>query len=153
MGMELHGLNPKNHSGKIYRSSIWIWHPMWNYFELNHKGLIKNIDGHSNDGDTINEDLCVTLHNAILNDMSNNKIQKYLQEYDNFVNSLPETICEYCFGFGYERNNILAQSQNVCFRCRGTGKSKMFITNYKTYLHDFYMLATFLNNCGGCKIL
>jgi hypothetical protein len=153
MGMELHGLSPKNHNGKIYRSSIWIWHPMWNYIEINHPHLVKKLNGHSNSGEILEEEKSQQLSQIIFDDLGNNKITEYLKEYDDFMNSLPEVTCEYCLGYGFERQNILFQSSEVCFRCRGTGRSKMFITNYKAYTHDFYMLAIFCSNSGGFKIL
>lgn len=153
MGLELHGLNPKNHSGKIYRSSIWIWHPMWNYFEINYPEIVNNLDGHSNSNKTLQQDESEKLSSIILSDIQNGKVSEYLKEYDLFIDSLPEVRCEYCLGFGFERKHIMFQLEDVCFRCRGTGVSKMFITNYRAYVHDFYMLSVFLNNCGGFKIL
>lgn len=153
MGIELHGLSPKNHNGKIYRSSIWIWHPMWNYLEINYLDLVKNLNGHSNSGQILNEENCKLLSETIFNDLGNNKISEYLKQYDNFMDSLPEVTCEYCLGYGFERQNILFQLNDICFRCKGSGRSKMFITNYRAYIHDFYMLAMFISNSGGFKIL
>lgn len=154
MGMNLYGNNPSSHVGKIYRSSIWIWHPMWNYFEINYPEVAKDLgNGHANDGDELDNAKSIELANIIINDLSNGKINEYLQNFENFLNSLPETICEYCLGFGKERVFVLQQTEENCFRCNGSGKSKMMITNYRAYTHDFYKLADFLRSCGGFKIL
>ena len=80
MGIELHGLNPKNHFGKIHRNSIWIWHPMWNYLELNYKDTIKEINGHANNGDIVTKEISNILSEIILNDCNNQKINKFCLE-------------------------------------------------------------------------
>lgn len=154
MGMNLYGLNPSAHTGKIYRLSIWLWHPLWNYVEMEHSDLANKLgNGHANDGDILNESDTKELESKLLEDLNNGKIEKYVNNFNIFLDSLPEVRCEYCLGFGKERQFILNITEENCFRCHGSGVSKMFITNYKADIYDFHKFIEFLKYCGGFKIL
>jgi hypothetical protein len=154
MGMNLYGLAPKDHIGKIYRLSIWLWHPLWNYVEKEYPDIAAKVgNGHANNGDLVSEDIAKEILDMLSEDMFNGKIADYITNFNNFLNSLPEVTCEYCLGFGKEIEFILNITEVNCFRCSGSGISKMFITNYKADMHDFYRFKDFLENCGGFKIL
>lgn len=152
--MNLYGLEPQDHVGKIYRLSIWLWHPLWNYIEKEYPEVADMVgNGHANNGDIVSKENAKKIFDLITKDLANEKIIKYINEFNSFLESLPEVTCEYCLGFGKEREYILNITNEDCFRCNGSGKSKMFITNYKADLYDFYKFKEFLENCGGFKIL
>ena len=84
--MDVYGTNPKNVFGKIFRRNIWIWHPLWDFFENEYSevvGIVKY--GHSNDGDGLNNEDAIRLSNLISNDLLNDKIVLFLKNQHNNI--------------------------------------------------------------------
>ena len=75
MGMDVYGIDPINAFGKIFRRNIWSWHPLWNYIQNEYPEIASKVKyGHSNDGDGLNREDSILLHDLILKDLSNSKI-------------------------------------------------------------------------------
>jgi hypothetical protein len=52
MGMDVHGLKPKNPKGEYFRNNCWWWRPLWTYSQQVCPKITSKVKyGQSNDGD------------------------------------------------------------------------------------------------------
>lgn len=151
--MSLVGLNPKNELGKSVRFSVWSWHPIWEYVEINYPDISNSIpNGHMNDGFVLSPDNGNRLAKLLENDLTNGKIENYIKELNNLLDTLPETLCHFCLGSGYKRKGLMSVTDDLCTICNGRKISKPMAYQYKTEIAMFFKFYIFVNNSNGFAI-
>lgn len=155
MGMDVYGIDPKNEQGEYFRANVWYWHPLWGYIEDVHPNIAKKVsDAHSNSGDGLNARDALALSKILKKDIEKGITQKYIEDYQAYMEALPLQDCKYCDENG---NRSWPQEDGqekieVCNSCKGTKKVKDFATWYHMSLDLIKEFQQFLENCGGFRI-
>ena len=137
----------------VFNRNAWIWHPLWEYVESRYPGIARTVKyGHSNDGDGLTAELSKELGVAIEEDLESGAAQKYVEEFNAFLESLDDITCPRCLGFGLNRVGILKTGSSTCIKCRGAGKARPPVCSYWMREADLQSFSEFLMNCGGFKI-
>jgi hypothetical protein len=153
MAFSLIAENPEQRELSIFNRSAWIWHPLWEYVETKYPEIADAVKyGHSNDGDGLSGENSKKLGLLIKSDVESGVARKYVEEFNAFLDSLEDTTCPRCFGFGLNRIGILKAGSSQCIKCSGTGKARPPVCSYWMRESDLDSFAEFLINCGGFKI-
>ena len=160
MGMDVYGVKPKNEKGEYFRNNVWWWRPLWDYCLDFHPSVADKVkDGHSNSGDGLNAGDSKKLAAFIKKDLDSGKAQKYAQEREEELNSLPDVPCEYCETTGsrtwqpHEGPNDTDTVQiKTCNSCKGKGSVRPWPTQYPFSVENLAQFQEFLDNCGGFSI-
>lgn len=172
MGMDVFGRKPTSERGEYFRSNVWYWHPLWGCCEDLYPtiaGKVKN--GHDNSGDGLNARDSAALAKLLMRDLESGVIQKYIQDYQEYIDSLPLEDCTYCNSTGTRtwhaehpavpqsvkddpNTEINDNSEYVlpCNACNGSKKVKNFATHYYMDLDLMKEFQQFLQDCGGFRI-
>lgn len=155
MGMDVFGTKPKNEQGEYFRANVWYWHPLWNCVENLHPIIANKCESpHDNSGSGLNARDSLALSKLLKKDLENGIIQEYIDDYNEYINSLPLEDCSYCDGKGtrdwdQEDGTVLTKQ---CNSCQGTLKVKPFESWYHMDLDLMKEFQVFLENCGGFSI-
>ena len=151
MGFDLYSLgNHKSSNGEYFRNNVWWWRPLWNYCLINYPTLANKVKyANSNDGDGLNSRDSKNLAFLIKKDIENGKAQKYANERQIYLDSLPLQKCEHCNGTGVRNDRYV---QGECNGCHGAGKVKQWQTYYPFSIENLSEFQEFLDNCGGFSI-
>jgi DnaJ-class molecular chaperone len=158
--MDVYGVKPKNEKGEYFRNNVWWWRPLWDYCLDFHPSVADKVkDGHSNSGDGLNAGDSKKLAAFIKKDLDSGKAQKYAQEREEELNSLPDVPCEYCETTGsrtwqpHEGPNDTDTVQiKTCNSCKGKGSVRPWPTQYPFSVENLAQFQEFLDNCGGFSI-
>ena len=150
MGMDVYGTDPKNEKGEYFRNNVWYWHPLWEYCQEQHSDLAMKVEnGHSNDGDGLDETDALNLGMLLKQDLVSGKVQAYKDNYEQKLASLPMSKCDHCSGTGIRNDEYV---KGTCNACSGEGKVKHFSTNYPFDVDNVKEFSEFLVNSGGFSI-
>lgn len=172
MGMDVYGKKPTSERGEYFRSNVWYWHPLWGCCEDLYPtiaGKVKN--GHDNSGDGLNAPDSLALAKLLKRDIESGVIQKYIQDYMDYLDSLPLEDCQYCQATGkrawHAEHPAVSQAVKdnpdteinenseyvlVCNSCKGEKKVRNFQTWYPMDLGLMKEFQQFLEDCGGFRI-
>lgn len=151
MAKTLIGLSPTDPLGNSIRTSIWIWSPIVNYLEMNYEDLKDIIDvfKYDNVQVDISDKEAKELSQRMYDDIQ--KFKDYADDFNKLQDSLPDLDCQFCFGIGKERINVIQVSDDHCFKCYGKGKTRPMVCDYLVDVGFFYRLMDFLRYCGGFR--
>ena len=155
MGMDVYGNNPKNEQGEYFRANVWYWHPLWDCLDQLHPTLCSKCESpHDNSGSGLNARDSLALSKLLKNDLDKGIIEKYIADYNAYIDSLPLEDCKYCDTKGtrdwpQEDGTVLTKQ---CNSCNGSLKVKSFHTWYHMDLNLMKEFQVFLENCGGFRI-
>lgn len=83
MGMDVYGINPTNEDGQYFRNNVWWWHPLWEYCCVVSSKANSVINGHSNDGDGLNEQDSKALAETLLSEINKGYTKIYQESFEN----------------------------------------------------------------------
>lgn len=161
MGMDVFGKNPTAEVGEYFRNNVWWWRPLWNYCEDVAPEITQSVNGYTNDGDGLDEEGSLLLADILLNEIEAGNTKKYQEEYENYLNSLPDLPCDFCNGDprgALVQPNFPEYEEGVekfrfpCNKCEGRGSVRPFETNYPFDVENVKEFANFLQSCGGFSI-
>jgi hypothetical protein len=171
MGMDVFGKDPRSKTGEYFRRNVWGWRPLWEYMENVHPELVASVtNGHTNDGDGLDNDGSIVLGKALLLDVDSNVAQEYIEARNKAIEELPRVLCTICDGAGIRTDAIglemgqptklldptqavvLGRTEGWCNGCDGMGDKESWESNYGLYLDDIVEFAEFLLDCGGFEI-
>ena len=87
MGMDVHGLNPKenkNKRGEYFRNNCWWWRPLWNYCRVVAPDLISEElweSGHNNNGAGLNAEDSKKLGERLMEYIAEGRTMQYQEDY------------------------------------------------------------------------
>ena len=160
MGMDVYGRKPKNETGEYFRRNVWGWHPLWEYCCNANPEITSKVEhGHSNSGDGLGARDAFALSKTLRAALADGSAQKYIEERQAYLDSLPMLDCEYCDKTGKRiwapsegSNNTEAFQIKTCNACNGEGKVRAWATNYYLRLEDIQEFHDFLLSSGGFNI-
>ena len=164
MGMDVYGLKPKNPKGEYFRNNVWWWHSLWDYCCYACPEITDKVkSGHDNSGDGLGSTSSRKLGLRIQQLIKDGSAEKYVTEYYNHLNALPD---EPCFCVKESMFQIFSMSEEVlvpkslgnkdpnpeCKTCKGLGMQPNWNKSYNISLENIQNFAEFLVNCGGFQI-
>ena len=155
MGMDVYGQNPKDESGTYFRANVWYWHPLWDCLETLHPIICQKCEfPHDNSGSGLNPRDSKALASLLKRDLEDGTIEKYIEDYNAKIASLPKEDCKYCDQQGTRDWDQLDGTvlTKVCNACNGTLKVEPFQSWYHMDLDLMKEFQVFLQNCGGFQI-
>ena len=172
MGMDVYGLKPKNPKGEYFRNNVWWWHPLWDYCcQTCPEITLRVTNGHDNSGDGLGSVSSRKLGLRIQELIKNGSAEKYITEYYDHLNALPDEPCfcvkESIFQIFSEKESIFQIfSEEIllpkslgnkdpnpeCKTCKGLGVQPNWNKSYHISLENIQNFAEFLVNCGGFQI-
>lgn len=156
MGMDIHGIDPKNEIGRYFRNNVWWWHPLWDFCCDIDPSLVDKVPhAHSNDGDGLKDyEECIELSKKIDISISNGYAEFYIEQRNIELKNKPDVECEICEGTGQRPDGLFGVDWKIegCNGCNGKGYKKDFLTNYHLDLDNLKEFSEFLKSCGGFQI-
>lgn len=161
MGMDVYGKNPKSKTGEYFRNNVWWWRRLWDYCCEIGNGII-NDDlksmGHFNDGAGLDEAGSLELAKRLQEKIDNGETKKTENEYNAFIEALPDEKCTFCNGTGKRRDKVGAadiawqEKCGGCNACGGKGTVRPNVAVYPFAVENVQEFADFLKDCGGFEI-
>lgn len=164
MGMDVFGSKPASETGEYFRNNVWWWRPLADYLTARYPDLTQGCTyWQSNDGDGLDAAGSRALADALTADLDNGTVQRHVQEYQEYLDSLPLEECGLCSGTGL-RTDEVGRSHGMdvprdpqtgtggCNGCQGTGKRASVETWYHLDIDNVRAFAQFLRDCGGFRI-
>lgn len=170
MGMDVYGDKPTKKVGEYFRNNVWWWRPLWNYCLEMHPDIAGKVkDGHSNSGDGLNAEDALKLGMLLRQDVDSGFVNKYAQEYKQYVDNLPLESCYICNGSGSLKitavqnlvDSLLVSSktqestqsqEKKCGKCDGSGKSESWMKSYPFSVDNVREFSEFCIYSGGFSI-
>ena len=160
--MDVYGLKPKNPKGEYFRNNVWWWHPLWDYCcQTCPEITLRVTNGHDNSGDGLGSVSSRKLGLRIQELIKNGSAEKYITEYYDHLNALPDEPCfcvkESIFQI-FSEEILLPKSLGnkdpnpECKTCKGLGVQPNWNKSYHISLENIQNFAEFLVNCGGFQI-
>ena len=156
MGMNVHGLNPKQNKNKesnpgvCFDNSGWWWRPLWNYCHAIAPELINDKlfnSGQYNDGSGLNDENAKKLGNILMDEIASGRTIQYQAKYEQDLDDLPDDDCMRC-----NNNNHGHNKKKECVSCDKTGKRPSFNKSYPFDVDNVEGFAKFCLECGGFEI-
>ena len=170
MGMDVYGDNADEEVGEYFRRNVWGWRPLWDYIKEVHGDLVEGVEGHTNDGDGLDETNSLKLSNRLKIDLSTGKVAKYVEDRNKAIAELPRIKCPLCNSTGI-RSDAVGKEQMMptralspdvakqvgrtigwCNACDGLGDKESWDASYYLEVIDIEEFAEFLTHCGGFQI-
>ena len=170
MGMDVYGVNATSEKGEYFRNNVWWWRPLWAFCYENYEIARKVENGHSNDGDGLDETDSKVLGQLLLNDIADGTVADYERAYNAQLAELDREHCEYCNGTGIRKDEVgndmgyateelspeiailTGRTHGSCNACSGVGTKENFAMNYPFSAENVKAFAEFLLECGGFQI-
>jgi len=146
MGMDVIG---RKNTEAYFRNNVWWWRPLWDYVERVAPDLVSNVSGHTNDGDGLDEAQALELRERLLTEMISGRTEQYANDYETFMNALPDESCDLCNGTG-KRTDM--EVKDGCNKCMGKGEVRPWATHYPFSVENVKDFCSFLATCGGFSI-
>jgi DnaJ-class molecular chaperone len=155
MGMDVFGKKPTKKVGEYFRNNVWYWHPLWSYCQHAHPEIVDKVqDGHNNSGDGLDSEDALKLGLLLLQDIENGSVQKYDQNYKDYLANLEQETCHICSGTGIAKYAIESSEpiEKECNSCNGSGKTESWAKNYPFDVENVRQFANFCIHSGGFSI-
>jgi hypothetical protein len=170
MGMDVYGNNPISEKGEYFRNNVWWWRPLWDFCEEIAPELVSGVQGHTNDGDGLDEEGAKALANILTISLSEGVVDTYEQKRNEYLASLPKEECNLCDSTGIRTDNVgvehgmdvqvlsdaeasaLGRTIGYCNGCSGLGWKDSWETHYPFSKVNVQEFAEFLADSGGFKI-
>ena len=167
MGMDVVG---RSNPDAYFRNNVWWWRPLWDYCVEIAPELCGDVEGHTNDGDGLDEDGAVQLSAVLCNEIASGRTARYMRSYNKMLASLPRHDCGHCQGTGIREDRvgvdmgmptkeldehaavITGRTHGWCNACNGEGKADEVATWYAFSVENVQNFADFLDDCGGFHI-
>lgn len=152
--MDVYGKKATDPKGEYFRANVWYWRPLWIYVDSIKPDLTAKVqDPHSNGGDGLNAKDSRLLAQFLLKEIESGNTEKYIKEYEEYIDSLPLEDCGYCEKTGYRTwNENGLEVQKICNACQGKLQLKPFSANYPMHIDVVKEFQQFLYHCGGFQI-
>lgn len=154
MGMDVYGKKPTDPKGEYFRANVWYWRPLWIYMEHISPTLTSKVKyPQSNDGDGLSAKDARVLSQLLKSEIDSGKAEKYIEEYYEYLDSLPQSDCNYCDSTGkrtWTTDGI--EVEKVCNGCNGTLKLDHYLKSYPMHIDIIKEFQQFLYHCGGFQI-
>lgn len=159
MGMDVYGQNATTEKGEYFRNNIWWWRPLWDYCEGLYQPC-REISGHTNDGDGLNEEQAKELGQILLQEVHSGRAKIYENEYNASIDEMPNEPCDFCSGVGivqvkegwpdYVEGEVTFR--DPCNACQGKGVKRPWQASYPFSVENVQEFAEFCINSGGFQI-
>ena len=168
--MDVYGNNPISEKGEYFRNNVWWWRPLWDFCEEIAPELVSGVQGHTNDGDGLDEEGAKALANILTISLSEGVVDTYEQKRNEYLASLPKEPCELCDSTGIRTDSVgvehgmdvqvlsdaeasaLGRTIGYCNGCSGLGWKDSWETHYPFSKVNVQEFAEFLADSGGFKI-
>lgn len=102
MGMDVYGK-----SGNYFRNSVWSWHPLAEYIQMQAPEIAANcVHWHSNDGDGLNATDATRLADFLDQELASGRTTAYAASRKAELDALPNEECQWCDGTGIRTDGI-----------------------------------------------
>lgn len=149
MGMDVYGKNPRSEVGSYFRNNVWWWRPLWDYCEEVAPDLTKNISGHTNVGDGLNDKNSVKLADILQKEIDAGRTLSYEKRYTHKIETTPDVTCDICHGTGKRDDQFV---KGECNGCEGKGTRRPWSAHYPFSVENVQQFVHFLRDCGGFEI-
>jgi hypothetical protein len=170
MGMDVYGNNPISERGEYFRNNVWWWRPLWDFCQEVAPELVSDVQGHTNDGDGLDEEGAKALANILTISLAEGVVDTYEVKRKEYLASLPKEDCNLCDSTGIRTDDIgkehgmdiqvlsdaeasaLGRTIGYCNGCSGNGWKDSWETHYPFEKANVQEFAEFLADSGGFKI-
>jgi hypothetical protein len=170
MGMDVYGKSATSEKGEYFRNNVWWWRPLWNYCVEVAPELCGDVEGHTNDGDGLDEDGAKALSEILFGELWNGNTARYEHEYNLERGSQPRRDCELCGTTGIRTDAVgmemgqpdkelspevqilTGRTHGWCNGCDGVGTREPWDMSYPFSVDNVKEFAEFLSECGGFSI-
>lgn len=150
MGFDLSGLKPVSETGKCFRNNVWWWCPLATFvLRVCDVPEEEAKDWDTNDGQRVTQETAVHIADRLQELVESGEVKKYEEETSKWLESLPDTECDFCEGTG-QRDDKFAQGQ--CNACKGKGMKRPWVTLYPFDEENVVDFIAFCRDSGGFVI-
>ena len=186
MGFDLYGLKPATaDNGKYFRESVWGWRPLWELVCNVSADILTPKDcemGSYNDSHKIIKSKAMKIATRLEKHLESGFIDKYIEDRDTEIDSMPLEECDLCNGTGWRRRppvrgrgdtvalrewaftEEIAEKELInapipegidcmlCNACQGKGETSSFSTHYHLSKESVKEFVEFCKFSGGFSI-
>jgi hypothetical protein len=146
--------------GHYFRNNVWWWRPLWEFISGECKSILSENDieaGYSNGGHCISKTKAKKIAARIRALHKKGLIVKYKDNYEIFIEELPDEDCGLCDGTGLRMDKLGIEKREkdpnfTCNACNGKGKNKHFARRYPFYEENVLEFGKFCEESGGFQI-